>query len=53
MEPESGGRFLGAVKRVADKWMSLVRHARADLVSTTRADEFNFEKCVRGRRMRR
>ena len=50
---DTRARGCGAVKRVADKWMSLVRHARADLVSTTRADEFNFEKCVRGRRMRR
>ena len=43
----------GSIERVADKWVTFMRHTRANLVPSSWAEQFNFDKRVRSRLGRR
>ena len=36
----------GSIERVADKWVTFMRHPRANLMTAAWAEEFHFDKCV-------
>ncbi len=43
----------GSIERVADKWVTFMRHPRTNLMTAAWAEEFHFDKCVRSRLGRR
>jgi hypothetical protein len=46
VQAKSAFAWASAVQRVADKWVTFVRHPRTNLMTAARPEELHFDKRV-------